>query len=175
MKLQLMVPHSTGTYEMFRNLLEHSPDDTPFPDYPECLRSIYADNFVKDFPAETFYSMDSFMTAAVIADECSVTTMRSENGHTLWQREARLKSCQTISDSFQCVAASTLLIRQRKIERAGARLTQMPKKRGRPKKVKKKQLHCENQGATQVAPASGHHDKGWTQDHRLRHLRERQL
>ena len=132
-----MVPHSTGTYEMFRNLLEHSPDDTPFPDHPECLRSIYADNFVKDFPAETFYSMDSFMTAAVIADECSVTTMRSENGHTLWQREARLKSCQTISDSFQCVAASTLLIRQRKIERAGARLTQMPKKRGRPKKVKK--------------------------------------
>ena len=129
-QLKLVVPHEVGTFRLFTDILGAQEPPLPVP----CLRSIFSNEFIEDHAADGVYSETAVACAVTISDELATTTLKSENGHGLWQREARIKSLNTTPESFSNISGTMLQLRQRRIEGIGKQRAVLPKKRGRKRK-----------------------------------------
>ena len=118
MLLLLVIPLRNNPHMIFKVLVA-SPDEIKelmdIMAKPFCMCDEFAYSHMKDYP--DLGSEESRTVLATIAEILRDETSRMETGHAVWQREARLKSINTITDTILSASASTMFRTQRSIER----------------------------------------------------------
>ena len=132
----LVTPHRSCPDAFFYDMLSGDADAIHARQQrPPCERDDYTNDHIQAY-IDDLAGEESVAVATLVVDEACVATVRSECGHSFWQREARLRSVQTKVDSFHSTNATHILHAQRQIERAYKRTIKYPRKPGRKPKKK---------------------------------------
>ena len=116
--INLVIPHRQCPDAFVHDLLSGDNETIAnLKQTPTCMMDDWVYEHCEEHGKERIDEPDSIATTYLVADEGITATVRSECGHSFWQREARCRSLQTHSDSFITTNATHMLHRQRMIER----------------------------------------------------------